>query len=97
MPDYCYFFVDKEDHVRDIQPHVSCADDTTAVRVAEGVLAEKLKAERWRFVAVEIWDQTRKVARRPSIYQPVGEEAAFRRRRAAPARTAPHREAVAPP
>jgi len=74
VSDYCCFFVDKEDHVRDILPHVSCSDDAEAVRVAEKLLAEKLKTEQWRFAAVEIWDHTRKVARCTSVYHSVRED-----------------------
>ncbi len=67
MTDYCCFFVDNEDHVRDIAPHLSCRDDAEALRVAEKLLAEKLRAEMWRVAAVEVWDNTRKVARRTKI------------------------------
>lgn len=73
MADYCCFFVDKDDHVRDVKPHINCADDAAAVHVAEQLLAEKLQTERWRFAAVEIWDQTRKVARCASVYHPFSE------------------------
>ena len=74
MSDYCCFFVDKEDHVRDIRPHVKCADDAEALRIAEKLLAEKLRMERWRFEAVEIWDHIRKVGRRTRLYQSGGED-----------------------
>ena len=67
MSDYCCFFMDNEDHVRDIAPHVSCLDDAEAVRVAEKLLAEKVQAEIWRLAVVEVWDNTRKVARRKKI------------------------------
>lgn len=72
MTVYCCFFVDNKDLVRDIAPRVSCMNDEEAVRVAEDLLADKVLTEPWRFAAVEIWDDTRKVARRNRVFHSGG-------------------------
>jgi hemerythrin-like domain-containing protein len=67
VSDYCCFFLDDDDHVRDIAPHVNCPDDAEAVRVAEKLLAEKVPSDLRRLAAVEVCDSTRRVARRARI------------------------------
>lgn len=69
MTDYRCYFLDREEHVRGVFDHLVCSNDGEAARVAATLLSDKCqREERCRYDAVEVWDRTRKVARRAKIY-----------------------------
>jgi hypothetical protein len=69
MSDYRCYFVDDQDHIRGVVSHLVSPDDAVAAHAARTLLAERCnREERCRYDAVELWDQTRRVARYRRIY-----------------------------
>jgi hypothetical protein len=60
MPTYRCYFIDKQDRITGHET-IECADDAAAITMAEGLL----QRNRSTFEAVEVWDHTRKVGKRP--------------------------------
>ena len=58
MPDYRCYFMDDQNHIREVEALFDCPDDAEAMRLADALLAARAYHH-----AAEVWDRERKVSR----------------------------------